>query len=191
MKWLFNPCRRYRQGICLLAGGALASSASDEVKNHLAACRDCRNCYEEMKAVTTPLANWQQDLAHLQPTQAARNRWAKAVQAAGGPEPVRRPTPAVAFCEWWQAVIWSSRRVWAGLAVVWVLILMGNLSLRDHSQVIAAKSPPPSQEMIMALKDRQNILAELLADHFGLHDADRQKFFLPKPRTERVIVFTM
>jgi len=191
MKWLFNPCRRYRQDISLLASGVLPQPERDEVKNHLAACPNCRNYYEEMMALKMTLANWQQDLAHLQPTQAARNRWARAIQTAGKPKAVRHLTPAMAFREWSRDVIWPCRRVWTGLATVWVLILAGNFSLHDHSQTLSAKSSPPSQEMIMALKDRQNILAELLADHFELHDADRQKFFLPKPRTERMLVLTL
>jgi hypothetical protein len=191
MKKLFNSCGRYRQDICLLASNALTGPQSDEIKNHLAACPDCRDYYKEIMALTTPLGNWEQDFAQLQPTEAARNRWAKAIQAAGRPEPVQPHAPAAAWHEWWQDVIWPCRRVWAGLAVVWMLILAGNMSLRDPSQTRWAKSSPSSQAMVMALKDRQSALAELLADHSGPHEADRQKFFLPKPRSERVRVFTI
>jgi len=191
MKSLFDPCRGYRQSISLLAGGVLPEPERDEIKNHLAACADCRKYYAEIKAVTTPLANWVGDFAHLQPNQAARNRWASAIQAAGRTEPVCRPSPAMAVREWWREVIWPYRRIWGGLAAVWVVILAGNLSLRDHSQTLAVKSSPSSQEMIMAFNDRQKILAELLADHSGPRDAERQKLFLPKPRTERVTILTV
>jgi hypothetical protein len=39
---------------------------------------------------------------------------------------------------------------------------------------------------MMAFKDRQIILAELLADHSAPPEADRPKLFLPKPRTENM-----
>ena len=191
MKWSFNPCERYRQDISLLASGALIEPESNEISNHLAACADCHKYYEEMKAVAAPLKNWEQNFALLQPTMAAQNRWAKAIQAAGRPEPTRRLTPATALSEWLKDVIWPCRRVWGGLAAVWMVILAGNLSLREHPQTFMKKSSPTPQEMIMAIKDRQSILAELLSDHSLPHDADRQKFFLPKPRTERVIVLTI
>jgi hypothetical protein len=191
MKSFFNPCGHYRQDICLLASGVLTDAESGAAKKHVAACLDCRNHYEEIKAVTTTLGNWERDLTQLQPSQAARNRWARAIQAAGRPELAGQPTLAAAMRQWCQDVVWPCGRVWAGLAVVWVLILAGHLSLRDPSQTRLAKSSPASQEMVTALKDRQSALAELLADHSGPRDADRQKFFLPKPRTERVRVFTI
>jgi len=97
---------------------------------------------------------------------------------------------AMAIREWFLDVIWPARRVWAGLAVVWVLICMGNLSLRDRSQPLARKASPPTQEMLMAFKDRQNTLAELLADHSVSGEAQRPKLFSPRPRTERVMALT-
>ena len=88
----------------------------------------------------------------------------------------------MAFREWWQDVIWAHRRIWAGLAAVWVIILVGNLSLPNHAQKLAGKTT--SQEMNSAFKDQQRILAELLADHSVLREAESQKTFSPKPRTE-------
>jgi len=117
-----------------------------------------------------------------------------------GHEPGKHPTPNIehptssersdgmAIREWFLDVIWPYRRVWAVLAVVWVLIFMDKLSLQGHSQTLARKSSPPTQEMLMAFKDRQNILAELLADHSAPREAERPKFFSPRPRTERVML---
>jgi hypothetical protein len=85
-------------------------------------------------------------------------------------------------------LIWPSRRIWTGLAAVWVLILAANISLREHSPAIV-KSGSPS-EMMMTLKDQQKILAELLTDHSVPRDADRQKIFSPKPRTETLKLLT-
>jgi hypothetical protein len=191
MKWFLNPCGRYRQGISLLAGGVLSEPEKDQLARHLAACAGCRKYYEEIQAVTIPLANWEKDLAYLQPDQAAQDRWAKAIQAAGQPEPVYQPTPGVALHGWWQDVFRPYRRVWAGLAAVWVVILAGNFSLRDHSPALATKSAPRSQEIIMALNDRQKIMAELLQDHSIPREAERPRSFSPKPRTEYARILTV
>jgi hypothetical protein len=161
----------------------------DAIENHLAACADCRNYYDELKAVTVPLRNWEDNFSRIQPDPTVQRQWARAVQAAGRPEPVRRLTPAMAFLDWWQDVIWSSRRVWAGLAAIWIVLLVVNLSGREQSPAIAKSGP--SAAMMMALKDQQRILAELLPDHFVPPDTDRPRLFLPKPRTERMKMLTV
>jgi hypothetical protein len=89
----------------------------------------------------------------------------------------------------WLELIWPCRRIWTGLAAVWVFILAANISLREHSPAIIKSGP--SSEMIMTLKDQQKILAELLTDHSLPHDADRQKIFSPKPRTEGMEILTV
>lgn len=188
MKRFFNPCGRYRRSICLLAGGSLPEPEKDQVEIHLVGCADCRKFYEEMESVTVPLANWEEDFAQLQPGRAAQNRWSRAVQAAGRPEPARRLTPAMALREWWQDVIRPRRRFWAGMAAVWALILAGNFSLHDHSQTHVVKSSLTLQEMVASFKDEQKILAELLTDHSTPRDAARQNYFPPGPRTQSVMI---
>jgi len=85
-------------------------------------------------------------------------------------------------------LIWPCRRIWAGLVSVWILILAANVSLREHSPAIIITGP--SSEMMMTLKDQQKILAELLTDYSVTRDADRQKIFAPKPRTEGMEIGT-
>jgi anti-sigma factor RsiW len=188
MKRFFNSCWRYRQDICLLAGGVLSEPERNQLENHLAACVNCRKYYEEMKIVTVPLSNWAGNFMHVQPRPAVQARWARAVHATSRTEAIRRLTPAIAFREWWRDVIWPCRRVWAGLAAVWVVILAGNFSLHEPSQTLAVQSSP--QEMITSFKDQQKFLAELLTDHAVPREAERPKFFSPKPRTESTEVMT-
>jgi len=57
--------------------------------------------------------------------------------------------------------------------------------MRDTSPRVAEKSAPPSPEVIVELKKQQLLFAELVGLREPL-DADRQKIFLPKPRSERV-----
>jgi len=188
MKWFSDPCRCHRRNLSLLAAGALSDGEKGAVEKHLTACADCRKYFVEVKAVTVPLANLAGIVPQLQPSQSAQARWSRAIRTDGRREPVRRLTPAMAFHEWWQDVIWARRRVWAGLAAVWVIILMGNLSLPNHAQTLAGKSS--SQEMVTAFKDRQKILAELMASHSSPSEAEPQQIFLPKPRTEGMMILT-
>ena len=61
----------------------------------------------------------------------------------------------------WRELIWPSRRIWAGLAAVWVLIFAANLSLRDHSQTRVA-SASPSPQMMLAFRQQEQLLTELI-----------------------------
>jgi hypothetical protein len=82
-----------------------------------------------------------------------------------------------------QELVWPCRRTWAGLAAVWVALLIFNVSQRDPSELAARKLPPPSSEAIMAWRQQERLLADLIGSP-GTGDAERRKIFLPKPRTE-------
>jgi hypothetical protein len=83
----------------------------------------------------------------------------------------------------WRELIWPCRRTWTALAAVWVLIFVFNVSQRDKSELAARKLPPPSPEAIMAWRQQEKLLAELIGPS-APGDAERRKIFLPKPRTE-------
>jgi hypothetical protein len=78
---------------------------------------------------------------------------------------------------------WPHPKAWAGLAAVWILIFAMNFSMHDSSPRLAAKSAPPSPEVIVELKKQQRMFAELVGANEPL-DADRRKIFLPRPRSE-------
>jgi hypothetical protein len=75
------------------------------------------------------------------------------------------------------------RRIWTGLAAVWVLLCLVNFSQRDGSPAAGAKSPPPAA-MLMTWRDQQKLLNELFADRSGPAEAEPPKIFQPKPRTK-------
>jgi hypothetical protein len=91
--------------------------------------------------------------------------------------------------KFWQELIFPCRRIWTGLAAVWVLLFIVNLSQRDGPQFNEAKSSPPT-EMMMTFRDQQKILNDLLADRLVPAEAMRPKIFSPKPRTEITKVLT-
>jgi hypothetical protein len=80
-------------------------------------------------------------------------------------------------------IFWPHPKAWAGLAAVWIFIIAMNFSMRDTSPRVAEKSAPPSPEVIVELKKQQLLFAELVGPREPL-DADRQKLYSPKPRSE-------
>jgi hypothetical protein len=83
----------------------------------------------------------------------------------------------------WHELILPCRRVWAGLAAVWILIFVFNFSQRDPAELMARKSPPPSPEMILTFRQQERLLAELIGPN-ETQAAEPPKLFLPQPRSE-------
>jgi len=91
------------------------------------------------------------------------------------------------FNKTWQELVWPCRRIWTGLAAVWVLLFIVNVSQRDRSHLVQAK--PATAGMMMSYHDQQKLLNELFADRSQPADAEPPKTFSPKPRTETLIIF--
>ena len=83
----------------------------------------------------------------------------------------------------WLELVWPCRRTWAGLAAVWVVLLLINVSQHDSAPVGMAKSSLPATLQV-TFRDQQKMLNDLFADRSPMPDADRPRIFLPKPRTE-------
>ena len=83
----------------------------------------------------------------------------------------------------WRELIFPCRRTWAALAAVWIALFIFNVSQRDKAELAARKLPPPSPEAIMAWRQQEKLLAELIGPS-APDDAEQRKIFLPKPRTE-------
>jgi hypothetical protein len=84
----------------------------------------------------------------------------------------------------WLELIWPCRRIWTGLAAVWILIFIVNFSQRDPSELMARKTPPPSPEIIMTFRQQEILLAELIGQNEP-QTAEPPKTFSPRPSSER------
>jgi len=89
----------------------------------------------------------------------------------------------------WRELIIPSRRIWAGLAVVWLLILTVNVSQRDGSA--ANVKPISEREVLMAFNARQRLMGDLQRESSPPPDAERPKASSPKPRTELLTHFSV
>jgi hypothetical protein len=191
MKWLFNRCGRYRESICLLASDILPEPEKVAVEHHLKTCAGCRRYYDELKLAAGPLASWERSLAHIQPNQALQLRWAKAVQAAAEPKPIRRLMLRIAFCTLWRELVWPCRRTWAGLAAVWLVLIAFNFTYTDRSQNVAGKSLMPPTEMRLAFQEQQRLLAELVGPPPPAAPPAESRRRNPQPRSDRRIEILM
>jgi hypothetical protein len=90
----------------------------------------------------------------------------------------------------WQELVWPCRRIWSGLALVWVLLFLVNFSGRDNVSSVTGK-PVRSAEVMMSLQVQQRWMNELLADRSVPPEADRPRSFTPKPRTEKSEIATV
>ncbi len=61
----------------------------------------------------------------------------------------------------WRELIWSCRRVWGGLAAIWIAMLLVSSATGDspHSAVASA---PPSRDWKMALQAQRQLTRQLL-----------------------------
>ncbi|HEY1489833.1 MAG TPA: hypothetical protein VGF90_02235 [Verrucomicrobiae bacterium] len=125
-----------------------------------------------------------------QPVKPVPAEWRAEILAAanevGTPQRgVRGQRNAPALPVWLANIFWPHPKAWAGLLAIWIFIFALNFSMRDKLPAVAEKSAPPAPEVLVELKQQRLLLAELIGS-CEPSDADRQKFFSPKPRSERV-----
>jgi hypothetical protein len=154
-----HQCRR--QEICLFAAGALPEQDRPEMEKHLAVCSGCRDYYNEIMALAAPLAGWEKDFAQIEPTQTMRRRWAGAVQASAAEAAAREPLLKYVWRNVWRELIWPSRRAWAGLAALWLVLLAVNARLSDHPVQMAGARSPSAADIMLSWEEQTRLLAEL------------------------------
>jgi hypothetical protein len=81
----------------------------------------------------------------------------------------------------WRELILPSRRIWAGLAAIWLVLAAVNLSQRDHMPAVPMASASP--EMILSFRQQERLLTELLGPD-ETRAAEPATPFLPQPRSE-------
>jgi hypothetical protein len=103
-------------------------------------------------------------------------------------QPVRELTFAAALVNAirlpFRELVWPCRRTWAALAAVWITLFIFNVSQRDKSELAARKLPPPSPEMILAFRQQEKLLAELIGPN-ETRPAEPPKPFSPRPSSQR------
>ncbi len=116
--------------------------------------------------------------------------WRAEILAAARDAQAAQQAPRITSHSWLSTInhqlstlLWPHPKAWAGLAAVWVFILVLNFSMRDKSPARAEKSSPPSPEVIVQLKKQQRMFAELMGPR-DMAVADRPKTHAPRPRSQ-------
>jgi anti-sigma factor RsiW len=183
MKWFLNRCRRNRASLCLLASGVLSEQETAEIERHLATCPGCRKFYAEIKMTTLPFATWEKRFEHIEPRLAVQMRWTNEIKSADRRNSIALFSPRAVLLECWRQLIWPSRRIWSGLAAVWLLILIANLDFHASTPRMMATTSPRSADFIMAFREQQQVMAEL-TDHADVKAIEPPTQFVPRPRSE-------
>jgi hypothetical protein len=90
-------------------------------------------------------------------------------------------SPMVVAMKLWQELVWPCRRIWAGMAVVWVVVLVLCLGAREQKTAVTENAPPPTADVMMALKEQRQMMAQLL-DAAPPETITRPR--IPGPRSE-------
>lgn len=61
-----------------------------------------------------------------------------------------------------RALFWPAPQAWAGLAALWLVVLVLNFATREAAPELKARHAPPSPEMLLLLKQQEQLLAELV-----------------------------
>ena len=115
---------------------------------------------------------------------------AEILSAAHGAQITRHASPVSRLSTLNQKLstfLWPHPKAWAGLAAVWIGILILNLSQRDQSPGAAETFSPPTPEVMAELRQQKLLFAELMGSP-QTPDADRRKNVPPGPRSERVAI---
>ena len=81
-------------------------------------------------------------------------------------------------------LLWPSPKAWASLAAIWLLLLIVNASTNDKSIAVARTLPRPAPERLMAWREQERLLTELLGPR-EMPVAEKPKPAASSPRSER------
>jgi hypothetical protein len=182
MKRLFDPCRKYREDICVVTSGELPVADRARLERHLETCADCRRYRDEIGGVAVLLGTSGKLFADVEPREATQIHWQKDFEAAIKPADSITTRVFRGVLNVSRDMIWPARRIWAGMAAAWVLVLGLNASSRAKEEAQAARQPSP--EFIRALLAREGFLpgAGRTAE---VREAEPPLSRSPQPRSEQ------
>ncbi len=85
---------------------------------------------------------------------------------------------------WWRELLWPCPQAWAGVAAAWCLVLGLHLASRTPEGKTSGAIAEPSPQMLMALREQRQMLAELIEPLPTLPPRRREPSRL-KPRSDR------
>ncbi len=105
---------------------------------------------------------------------------ATATQASRQPEPLFSLT--FVAMKFWQESIRPWRRIWAGMAAIWLVLLALNLATHETPKLARHKTAPPDPELLAALREQERWMRQWI-EPIAPPPALPPK--IPGPRSER------
>jgi hypothetical protein len=62
--------------------------------------------------------------------------------------------------KFWQESIRPWRRIWAGMAAIWLVLLALNLATHETPKLARHKTAPPDPELLAALREQQRLMRQ-------------------------------
>jgi hypothetical protein len=94
-------------------------------------------------------------------------------------------TVSCALASLYRELIWPCRKIWAGLAAVWLVLLSVNFALREPLPAIGARRASPESSQLEAMFQlREQMLAQLIGPIQKL-ELVRPRLAVPQPRSQR------
>ena len=81
----------------------------------------------------------------------------------------------------WREFLWPCPQAWAGLAAVWVLIVVLNSVTREPASAAKGPNAPRAPEVLVALREHRRLLAELVESPTAV---EPPKPSVPGPRSQ-------
>ena len=95
-----------------------------------------------------------------------------------------QPLPLRVALKLWMELFWPARRIWAGLAVAWVVIVFMNLAGARHLEMASHDFTPPSPAVLMAWREQEWAFVGM-SEPAATKEVDHPKTVAPRPRSER------
>ena len=109
---------------------------------------------------------------------------------ANQPVDIRAPFAVRIAQVLWRELIFPCRRIWAGLAAVWMVILVMNLPAGEKHTQLAIIPSPPDKQVLAVLREQREMLAQFIEPMIP-SPAEPPKPFVPRPRGERRVAVSM
>ena len=91
----------------------------------------------------------------------------------------------------WLELVWPCHRTWAGLAAVWVALVVFNAAHAERGQTVVAKTSPPPAAVRLAFLEQQRLLTEIIGPATPASPAEPPRRPNHQPRSEKRVTLMM